>query len=126
MTLGRGPDCDLVIDHPSVAPRHAVAELTRDGAIQVSSAGPEAHIRLQRQARQVDVQRVILCVDDRLFLGSQEVALARISGLFGVHAGARLKSRPSAAPSARPARPVAQTGTQPVPRRNPLTGKIEN
>jgi len=126
MTLGRDPECDLVIDHPSVAPRHAEVELNREGAIQVTSLGAHAVIRLERQSRRVQVQRAVLCVVDRLFVGEQEVPLARVSGLFGLQTGALLRPRPAAAPLVRTARTTEQPAGQGSPRRNPTTGKIEN
>jgi pSer/pThr/pTyr-binding forkhead associated (FHA) protein len=126
-TIGRDDNCDLVIDHPSVAARHARAELARDGLLFITDDGSREGVFLNRNGGWIRVHRVSLGVGDRLRLGQLEVPLARLSALFGPASGVRLRRRPAPPVGSDP---TPKTTASPesgrrVPRRNPDTGNIE-
>ena len=127
-TIGRQADNDLVLDHPSVAPRHAHAELASDGTVFVTGDGSHAPIFLVRGDRVLHVQRVCLCVDDRIRFGDQEIGLSQMTALFGPASGARLRHRraPKAPGKLTRRAQVTEPGASKSPRRNPDTGTIEN
>jgi len=126
-TIGRDASCDLVIDHASVDARHAHAELQSDGLVFVTDAGSREGLFLYRNGGWIRVHRVSLGVGDRIRIGREEVPLAKLSGLFGPAAGARLRQRPAppagSGPQPRAAPPGASVR---IPRRNPETGNIED
>ena len=126
-TIGQSADNDLVLSQPSIELQHATVELADDGSIYVSSTGPQASIWLVRGTHRQRAQRVCLCLDDRLFLGQEEIPIARLTALFEATAGARLRHRKAAPgkPSTVQA-PAARTKRNTSPRRNPVTGAIEN
>lgn len=124
-TIGKDPQADLTLKHPSVADWHATATLAQDGTITVTSEGPGARLWLQRGENRLPVFRVNLCLGDRLLFGQEEVELARLTGLFDPASGARLRQRKSP-----PAPTMSKVATEPAPavdspRRNPDTGAIE-
>jgi len=64
MTIGRGPDCDLVLDHPSVARRHAVIRL-RNGSATIEDVSASTGVRVNGERR----RRARLCPGDQLAIG---------------------------------------------------------
>ncbi len=129
-TIGRAADCDIVLDHGSVSRLHATVQPTADGYLAVVDAGSSNGTYLQRNGHWIRVQRVILGTQDRIRFGDQELPLERLVGLFGQRERIRLREgywvrgKPLffdhlTAESARP-RVVLEN-----PRRNPLTGDIE-
>ena len=127
-SIGQQADSDLVLDHPSVAPQHALAELAGDGTLFVTSLGPHAPLFLLRGDHSLPVQRVCLCVDDRIRFGGEEIGLSRLTALFGPASGARLRHRKEPRTSGSIAREsrADRADTSSSPRRNPDTGTIED
>ena len=130
-TIGSSTDNDLVLSHPSIAKRHATAELAEDGSVYVSSAGPAAELWLLNGDLRQRVNRVCLCLGDRLLLGQEEIPLSRLTGLYETTAGVRLRQRQPAparlrTPPSTAGSKEASAGTASAPRRNPVTGAIEN
>jgi predicted component of type VI protein secretion system len=48
--IGRADDCDLRLDQPGVAPRHAAIMLEADGRLRLQASVPDAEILLNGQA----------------------------------------------------------------------------
>jgi hypothetical protein len=125
--IGTARENDLVLAQPSVADVHAYVELADDGSVYVSSAGAHAPLWLLRGDHRQRAQRICLSLDDRLILGNEEVAVARLTGLFEAADGARLRHRKEAPrPSRREPVNVVPAESNGAPRRNPETGAIEN
>jgi len=129
-TIGRATDCDIVLDHGSVSRLHATVQPTADGYLAVVDAASSNGTFLHRNGRWIRVQRVILGTQDRIRFGDQELPLEQMVGLFAHHERVRLREgywvrgKPLffnrlKAESFRP-RTVLEN-----PRRNPLTGDIE-
>jgi len=129
-TIGRATDCDIVLDHGSVSRLHATVQPTADGYLAVVDAASTNGTFLHRSGRWIRVQRVVLGTQDRIRFGDQELPLAQLVGLFRHRERIRLREgywvrgKPLffdhlRAESSRP-RVVLEN-----PRRNPLTGDIE-
>ena len=129
-TIGCKPDCDLALDHTSVSELHARLELSDNGRVYVLDAGSEKNTFLNRNDQWIRIQRVLLCVADRIRFGEFEVPLPQLVGLFGKGAGVRLGDKRfslrkrNSQPSAETQMPI-DAGPLERPKRNPLTGKIE-
>jgi len=129
-TIGRETSCDLVLEHSTASRLHARIELASDRKVYVLDAGSRNGTFLNRNDDWIRVKKVSLCVGDRIRFGEYEVPLAQLTAVFGKHADVRLGTKHF----------VLRKGTKgngtitdrdevgPVlqkPRRNPLTGKIE-
>ncbi len=129
-TCGRESNCDLVIEHPTVSRIHARIELAENGLVHLHDHASRNGMHLNRNDRWIRVRRVTLCTGDRIRLGDVEVPLAKFTAVFGHHANARLEAKhfllrqEHAGASPFPLRFEHRTPVQ-KPRRNPLTGKIE-
>jgi len=129
-TCGREPSCDLVLENSALSRLHARIELSEDGLVFVHDAGSSNGTFVNRNDSWIRVRRITLCIGDRIRFGDVEVPLARLTAVFGKRANIRLEDRRF------PVRP-GKTGSKPVkgrpdngaslhkPRRNPVTGKIE-
>lgn len=129
-TMGRAAGSDLVVEHDSVSRLHATVQATDEGYLAVQDAGSSNGTFLHRNGRWVRVRRVILGTQDRLRLGDHEVPLDQLTGLFDSHARVRLREGYSA--RGKPLVFDEYPGDLPKPRvvlenprRNPLTGDIE-
>lgn len=129
-TIGRGAACDLTAEHDSVSRLHATVQVTAEGYLAVQDAGSSNGTFLHRNGRWLRVRRVILGAQDRLRLGEHEVPLEQLVGLFEDQARVRLREGYSA--RGRPLVFDEYPGDLPKPRvvlenprRNPLTGDIE-
>jgi hypothetical protein len=129
-TAGRGSECDIVLDDDSVSRVHVNIEVTKEGYLAVRDAGSANGTFLNRNGHWIRVKKVILGTQDRLKLGDLEVPLDRLLTAFGTHGRVQLREGYSVRgkplvfhqqfpDQARP-RIVLEN-----PRRNPLTGKIE-
>lgn len=129
-TLGRNETCDVRIDHSSVSPVHAHIELADDGLVSVQEADSGAEIFLNRNNVWIRIRRVTLCIGDSIRLGEIEIPLHRLTAVFGSHSNARLESKHFALRNKNSGNRLfshasdQETSLQ-KPRRNPLTGKIE-
>jgi len=129
-TIGRAGNCDLVLDHDSVSRLHARVEVTKEGYLAVQDAGSHNGTCLRRNGTWIRVQKVILGSQDRIRFGDREVPLEDLVSLFA--ASHRVRLREGYSVRGKPLlfdtllkdlpRPRAVLEN---PRRNPLTGDIE-
>jgi pSer/pThr/pTyr-binding forkhead associated (FHA) protein len=129
-TIGRDPGCHVLLQHGSVSRIHATAWLTPEGYLAVQDADSSNGTFLHRNGRWIRVRKVILGTQDRIRFGEQELELERLVGAFGHHSRVRLREGYSVRgkplvfddrlDELRKPRVVLEN-----PRRNPLTGDIE-
>jgi pSer/pThr/pTyr-binding forkhead associated (FHA) protein len=126
-TIGRAADCDLLLDDPSVSRLHAVAQVTPDGYLAIQDRDSSNGTWLNRNGRWVRARRIVLGTRDRVRFGDAEVPLDRVVDLFGQRGRVRLHDAYAVR-----GRPLILEGDAPPgrtvfenPRRNPLTGDIE-
>ena len=129
-TCGREPSCDLVLDDSKLSRLQAHIELAEDGLVSINDTGSSNDTFVKRNDCWIRVRRVTLCIGDQIRFGDIEVPLERLTAVFGKGANIRLEARrfpnrhgktitgsskghPENAPSLH------------KPRRNPVTGKIE-
>ncbi len=129
-TAGRSGDCDLVLQHASVSRLHATVTVTEEGFLSVQDADSSNGTFLHRNGRWIRSRRVILGSEDRIRFGDQEVELDRLVGLFGSRSRVRLREGYSARGKPLIFDDILQDLPKPKvvlenPRRNPLTGDIE-
>jgi len=130
LSIGRGAGCDLPLDHPSVSREHAIVRVTEEGYLAVHDADSSNGTWLHRNGRWIRVRRVILGSQDRIRFGDHELPLERLVECFAGHRPVRLREgytvrgRPLVFDEhpgeLRQPRVVLEN-----PRRNPLTGDIE-
>ena len=129
-TIGRASECNLVVDHGSVSRLHANIEVTEEGYLAVQDALSSNGTFLHRNGRWIRARKVILGSQDRIRFGDHEVPLDHLIELFGSQSRVRLREGYSVrgkpllfddmlADLAKP-KIVLEN-----PRRNPLTGDIE-
>lgn len=130
LTAGRGPECDIVFDQESVSRVHVHIEVTPDGYLKVQDAQSANGTFLNRNGHWIQAKTVILGTQDRLKLGDVEVPLERLLDRFGQSTRVRLREGYSVRgkPLVFDHRFVNEPKPRVVlenPRRNPMTGKIE-
>ena len=130
ITVGRIPACELCLEHHSVSRRHAVISLTDEGYLAVLDKGSSNGTFLHRNGRWVRIKRAVLGTQDGIRFGEEEVPLERLVELFGAHPNVRLREGFSA--RGKPLVLDGYRGDLPKPRvvlenprRNPVTGNIE-
>ena len=129
-TVGRAPDCHLVLDHASVSRVHATVQLTPEGYLAVQDADSSNGTFLCRNGRWIRVRKVILGTQDRIRFGEHELELDRLVDSFGRDARVRLREgwtvrgRPLVFDD-RPGELRRPRVVLENPRRNPLTGEVE-
>ena len=129
-TMGRATACDYTVEDASVSRLHATVRVTEEGYLALHDAGSSNGTFLRRSGRWIRIRRVILGTQDRLRLGDSEVPLDDLVALFGNHGRVRLREGYSA--RGKPLVFEEYPGDLPRPRvvlenprRNPLTGDIE-
>ena len=129
-SIGRATGCDIEVDHESVSRLHATVQPTEEGYLSVQDAGSSNGTFLHRNGRWVRVRRVILGTQDRLRLGEHEMPLEQLVNLFD--ASARIRLREGYSERGKQLEFEEYPGDLPRPRtvlenprRNPLTGDIE-
>jgi len=130
LSIGRGAGCDLLLDHPSVSREHATVRVTDEGYLAVHDADSSNGTWLQRNGRWIRVRRVILGSEDRIRFGDRELPLERLVESFAGHRPVRLREGYTVRgrPLVFDQRPGELRQPRVVlenPRRNPLTGEIE-
>jgi len=129
-TIGRAGECDLVLEHDSVSRLHADIEVTQEGYLAVQDAHSSNGTFLHRNGRWIRTRKAILGNQDRIRFGDHEVTLDRLVSLFGSHSRVRLREGYSVRgkpllfdhlPADLPKPKIVLEN----PRRNPLTGNIE-
>ena len=129
-TVGRDSSCDLVLDHSEASRVHARIEVNEDGLIFLQDADSSKGTFLNRNDSWIRIRKVTLCIGDRIRFGELEVALERLTAVFGNRSNARLEARhfqlKNANTGARSFADLRNTGPLlQKPKRNPVTGKIE-
>jgi len=129
-TIGRTADCDTALDHPSVSRLHATVQPTPEGYLAVVDAGSSNGTFLHRNGRWIRVRKVILGTQDRVRFGQQEVPVEQLVALFGQQDRIRLREGFSVRGKpllfdVRPGEALRPRVVLENPRRNPLTGDIE-
>ena len=129
-TIGRTADCDVVLDDGSVSRLHATVQTTADGYLAVLDADSSNGTFLHRNGRWIRVRKVILGAGDRIRFGERELPLEQLVALFD-HSG-RVRLREGYSVRGKPLVFEEWPGELPKPRvvlehprRNPLTGDIE-
>ena len=130
MHTGRETSCDLVLEHPTVSRVHARIELADDGRVSVLDSDSRNGTYLNRNDAWIRVRKVTLCVGDRIRFGEHEVPLERLTAVFGNRSGARLGAQHFSLRDGQRRKKSAAEWDDPAPllqkpRRNPVTGKIE-
>lgn len=126
-SVGRAAGCDLTLNHHSVSRSHATVQVTEEGYLAVQDDGSRNGTWLHRNGRWVHCRRVILGNQDRIRFGDHEVPLEHLVDLFGERSRVRLREgfavrgKPLVF-DGEPARPRVVLEN---PRRNPVTGDIE-
>ena len=127
-TCGRDPACDLAFDDATLSRVHARLELAADGLVTVHDLDSSNGTFLNRNDRWVRVKKVTLCVGDRIRFGHLEVALEKLTAVFGKRANTRLEAQRFHVRKTMAVSSAGRAGHGPAlakPRRNPATGKIE-
>ena len=124
---GRDTTCALVLDHSTVSRYHAQIELADDERVFVCDNGSRNGTFLNRNDSWIRIKKVTLCIGDQIRFGDIEVSLKDITAVFGRHSNARLEARHFALGASAKSY-LTKPDQGPVlqkPRRNPVTGKIE-
>ena len=129
-TIGSEADCDLVLNNGSVSALHARLELNSDGHVFVLDSGSDQDTWLNRNEQWIRIHKVRLCIADRIRFGELEVPLAQLIALFGKGANVRLGDKHFSLRkrNSQVANEVDKPGDATLldrPKRNPLTGKVE-
>jgi pSer/pThr/pTyr-binding forkhead associated (FHA) protein len=128
--IGRGADCDMVLDHPSVSRLHATVQATPEGYLAVADADSSNGTFLHRNGRWIRIRKVILGTEDRVRFGEHEVKVRGLVELFGQQDRIRLREgyfvrgKPLLFDQW-PDENIRPRVILENPRRNPLTGDIE-
>lgn len=126
---GRDAGNDLVLDHPSVSRVHARVTLAQDGFLWLEDQGSSNGTFVRRCGTWLRAEKALLCAGDEVRLGDREVALKRLAALFGdaPRLGERqLPLQPRQIPAGLRDALNAPGERLSKPRRNPVTGKIED
>jgi len=128
--IGRDPDCDLIIDQADIAGVQARLELCDDGRVYLLDAGSGVNTYLNRHEQWIKIHKIRLCVADRIRFGEHETPLTQLIAAFGKRVDIRLDDEHFSLRRHKSARPNnrddSTSGAKLArPRRNPLTGKIE-
>ncbi len=128
--IGRDSDCDIALDHASVSRRHASIHVTEEGYLAIHDNNSANGTFLHRNGRWIRIRNVGLGTQDRIRFGENEVPLDRLIEAFGSNVRVRLREGWSVR-----GRPLVfdqtfagvpkQREVLTHPRRNPITGKIE-
>jgi len=129
-TLGRGADCNIVLNHESVSRIHAQIRITDEGYLAVQDMNSGNGTFLHRNGHWIQIKKVILGTQDRIRFGEKEMQLENLVAAFD--GGQRVRLREGYSVRGKPLvfdqqlldLPKARTILE-NPRRNPITGNIE-
>jgi pSer/pThr/pTyr-binding forkhead associated (FHA) protein len=127
-TIGNWNQCDLLVEGENVSPIHAHIQLGNEGYLTVLDAGSDHGTWLNRNTQWIRVVKVELGSGDRIRFGDSEVALEQLVSLFGERVRVQLRDNQALRMPALLAERLAAAEQRVVlerPRRNPLTGNIE-
>lgn len=129
-TIGRSTECNLVLEHRSVSRSHATIQATTEGYLAVQDTSSSNGTFLHRNGQWIRVRKVILGTQDRIRFGDEEVEMDHLIELFGKRHKVRLRDgysvrgKPLVFDQLPDDLPKPRT-TLENPRRNPVTGDIE-
>jgi len=129
-TIGRAQECHLVLDDDSISRLHANIEVSDEGYLLIQDAHSSNGTFLRRNGRWIRIRKVILGTQDRIRFGDHEVPLDHLVELFGNRARVRLREGYSVRGKPLLFDDMLADLPKPKvvlenPRRNPLTGDIE-
>jgi len=129
-TLGQDKSCDIILDDTSVSGIHARLDLAADGLISVTDADSENGVFLNRNDQWIRVKRITLCSGDKVCFGQMQVPLGQLTAVFGENSIARLEKKHVILDRMKTTTGQFHHHAEPgsilqKPRRNPVTGKIE-
>ncbi len=129
-TIGRGSECDITLDHASVSRMHASIHVSEEGFLSVQDSNSANGTFLHRNGHWIRIRKVGLGTQDRIRFGEKEVPLDLLIEAFGSKMRVRLREGWSVR-----GKPLVfdqtfagiprQKAVLKNPRRNPVTGKIE-
>jgi pSer/pThr/pTyr-binding forkhead associated (FHA) protein len=129
-TLGRGADCNIVLDHESVSRTHAQIRITDEGYLAVQDLNSGNGTFLHRNGHWIRIKKVVLGTQDRIRFGEKELDLEKLVAALGgrqkvrLREGYSVRGKPLVFDQHLQDLPRARTILE-NPRRNPLTGNIE-
>jgi pSer/pThr/pTyr-binding forkhead associated (FHA) protein len=129
-TIGRASDCNLVLEDDSVSRLHAIAQVTPEAHLAVQDSDSRNGTFLHRNGRWVRIRKVILGAQDRIRFGDFEVPIENLLALFGQRVKVHLREGYSVRGKPLVFEEQLQDLPKPKvilenPRRNPMTGDIE-
>ena len=109
---------------------HAHVELAEDGLVAVKDAGSSNGTFVKRNDSWIRIRRITLCIGDNIRFGDVDVTVERLMAVFGKGANTRLEAGrfPVRRGKSFGSQSRGQADEGPAlnkPRRNPVTGKIE-
>ena len=129
-SIGRDAECAIVLNHESVSRIHAQIQVTEEGYLAVQDMNSRNGSFLNRNSRWIRIRKVILGTEDRIRFGDKEVDLKTLVAAFGGQLQVRLREGYSV--RGKPLIFDQQLMDLPKPkviienpRRNPITGNIE-
>jgi hypothetical protein len=126
-TIGREAGCDLVLENTGGSRKHATLELLETGALWLTDNSSRNGTFLQRNGNWIGVSKVMLCVGDRIRFADSEMPMPQLTAAFGSRAKVQLGEKHF--PLRQGAKAIAAWdhpgSSLQKPKRNPLTGKIE-
>ena len=129
-TLGRGADCNIVLDHESVSRTHAQIRITDEGYLAVQDLNSGNGTFLHRNGQWIRIKKVVLGTQDRIRFGEKELDLEKLVAALGgrqkvrLREGYSVRGKPLVFDQHTHDLPRARTILE-NPRRNPVTGNIE-
>ncbi len=128
--LGRGSECDIVVNHRSVSRVHVQIHVTEEGYLAVQDENSHNGTFLNRNDHWIRIKKVILGTQDRIRFGEKEVSLEKLVSAFDGQRRVRLREGYSVRGKplifdqhlndlAKPKIIIEH------PKRNPVTGNIE-
>lgn len=126
-TVGRAAGSDVLLEHHSVSRLHASVQVTEEGYLAVQDLSSRNGTWLHRNGRWVRARRMVLGAQDRVRFGDHEVPLAQLVDLFGERSRVRLREgfAVRGKPLVFDGLPAKPRVVLENPRRNPVTGDIE-
>jgi len=129
-TLGRGADCNIVLDDESVSRIHAQLRITDEGYRAVQDLNSGNGTFLHRNGHWIRVKKVVLGTQDRIRFGQKELDLEKLVAALGgrqkvrLREGYSVRGKPLVFDQHMLELPRARNLLG-DPRRNPITGNIE-
>jgi pSer/pThr/pTyr-binding forkhead associated (FHA) protein len=130
-TIGRDSSCDLILEHSGISRLHGRVELNENGLICLQDADSSNGLFLKRNDSWIRIRKITLCIGDRIRFGELDVPLEQLTAVFGSHSKVRLEARHfqlrNTNKGTRSFADLRDAGSLlQKPRRNPVTGKIED